>query len=291
MILFLFFVLAVRAQTEESIIYLDFQDWTATEGAQYDPPDSCEGDYPDLITGPEKISIDYETGGHGQVTLVKYYVSPLCNCKKVNRGDLTECGLDITTGWVALAKVEEETDTIGEFILPKLSNVTAIAVGFSCTGSNRGFRLYASTDDGVSWGDPIGGEHWEADAQTGVLIEEAINMDDVILKITSGTKDDGTSQYTRLHNVEVWGVPGWQETGVSDPHPGSLSIYYRAGKGLVIDGEVKAVSVYDITGRLLRESHDSGSRIMTLPELSDGVYFARVTDPRERVYTRKFVIR
>lgn len=116
-------------------------------------------------------------------------------------------------------------------------------------------------------------------------------MDDVIIKITSRTKDDETSQYTRLHKVKVWGVPGWQETGVSDVHPGSLSILYNAQKGLIVGGEVKAVSIYDITGRLLRESHNSGNRIMALSELSDGVYFARVTDPEDRVYTRKFVVR
>lgn len=156
--------MAVRAQTEETIIYLDFQDWPGTEGAQYDPPDSCEGTYPDNITGPDKVMIDYETGGSGKVTLIKYFVSPFCNCKKVNRGDLTECGVGITTGWVSLAKAPEETDTIGEFILPKLSNVGKIEVGFSCTGSNRGVRIYASTDNGANWGDPIGGEHWEADA-------------------------------------------------------------------------------------------------------------------------------
>ncbi len=291
-LIFIFSLLAVfyaaNAQTEETIIFLDFQDWEASPGVKSDPLDSCELGAP-TITGPNKVLINYETGGSGEVTLWKYFVSPVCECKHMNR-DGTACGIDITPGWVNLGKQPNPEDTIGQFILPKLSNVTKIEVGFSCTGDGRGMCIYASTDDGETWGDPIGGEHQDGN-QDGVFATEDINMDNVIIKLTSGTSADGTSQFTRIHNVEVWGVPGGPETGVSDIRATGINAYYTPGRGLVIEGDVMSVAVYDITGRRLVESFESGTQTIPLPSLANGVYFVKAFDRDNKVYTQKFLIK
>ncbi len=290
--LWLFFMLAYSgyAQTEELLIDLDFQDWEASPGVQSDPPDSCEVGVPN-ITGPDTVIINYETGGSGAVTLWKYFVSPLCNTKYVNRGDQAENNIDVTTGFVSLGKAPNEGDTVGQFILPKLSNVTVIEFAYSCTGSGRGVRIYSSIDDGETWEGPIGGEHILAGVQGGEFATEDINSDNVILKITSGLKDDGTSQYTRIHNIQVWGVPGGVETGLSDIKASGITAYYAAKEGLVIKGDVKSVFIYDITGRLMIKSLEAGNQTITLSSLSNGIYFVKANDRENRVYTRKFIKR
>ena len=290
--LWLFFVLAYSGYAqEELIIDLDFQDWEASLGVKSDPPDSCEVGVTN-ITGPDTIMINYETGGSGAITLWKYFVSPLCNTKYVNRGDAAENNIDVTTGFVSLGKAPNEGDTVGQFILPKLSNVTWIEFAYSCTGSERGVRIFKSTDDGETWEGPIGGEHILAGVQLGEFATEDINSDDVIIKITSGIDDEGNSQYTRIHNIQVFGVPAGPETGLSDVMTSSIKAFYSANEeGLVIRGDVKSVSIYDITGRLMIESFASGNQTITLSSLSNGIYFLKAHDRENKVYTRKFIKR
>jgi hypothetical protein len=283
-------IFTARAQSEESIIYLDFQDWPASPGVVSDPATECETGVSN-ITGPDTVAIDYQTGGHGSIILWKYFVSPACNCKYMNRGDVAECELDITTGWVSLGKAPNAGDTIGQFILPKLSNVTRIEIGFSCTGSGRGMRIYASTDDGQTWGDPIGGEHWESNAQNGVWATENVNLDNVIIKITSGTSEDGTSQYTRLHNVQVWGVPGGPETGFTEPAIQNSRVYFRPGEGLIIRGQLSQIQIYDITGRLVESSLVNGSQTMDVSGYTKGIYILKAAEGDNRVFTQKFIIK
>jgi hypothetical protein len=277
------------AQSEESIIFLNFQDWEASPGVQYDPPDSCEVSRNLILKGPDQVMIDYQTGGHGEVTLWKYWVSPLCNCKHMNRDD-TPCGIDITTGWVSLAKQSTPEDTVGQFILPKLSNVTKIEVGFSCTGEGRGLRIYASTDDGATWGDPIGGEHLDGN-QDGVFATEVINMDNVILKITSGVDGSDASQFARVHNVQVWGVPGGPETGITESKTLAARAFYRPGEGLIIQGQLSQIQIFDITGRMVGRSLVNGSQTLDVSSFSKGIYILKAMDRNDQVFTQKFVIK
>jgi hypothetical protein len=287
-------VMGLMAQDPVLIIDENFQDWPATEGVVSDPPEDCESF--NHIAGPDEYDITYETGGTGKVTLIKYLISPECNSKRVNRGDVVlDLQFDVTTGFVGLTKVENEGDTIGEMRLPKLSNVTQIEFGFSCTGSSRGIRLYTSTDDGATWEGPwtpdgpgTGEIIATDDAQLGEYRVIDINRDNVILKFTSGVDLDGVSQNSRLHDLKVWGVPGSQETGIADMEAPGIKAYYVRGAGLVVEGEVASAGVYDLNGRLILRSDQPGDQIIDLSGYAEGTYILRATDIHQRGYTMKF---
>jgi hypothetical protein len=288
--IFLFgFCFCALGQNPELLIDEDFQDWTATEGIVSDPATSCES-FPHQ-PGPDVFELNLATGGKVTFTLSTYAVSPLCNSKYVNRGDALENGVGVTTGFVSLSKdIVAPIDTVGELIISKLSNVTSIEFAFSCTGSSRGIRLYKSTDDGATWGDPVGGEHWEADAQLGVLVTEDINADNVMLKFTSGTKEsDGTSQNSRIHNIKVWGVPGSPELGIRDPKIADITAYYLTGRGLVIRGDAQETAIFDLMGRLVKRSNTAGNQTIDLSGFSDGVYIVKGMDINGRVFVQKFI--
>ena len=282
------FCFCAFAQTPVLLIDENFQDWEATTGIKSEPGDSCESF--SHQTGPKLVEIMLETGGKATITLSHYAVSPLCNSKYVNRGDALENGVGVTTGFVSLSKAPTPTDTIGEFIISKLSNVSSVEFAFSCTGSSRGIRLYKSTDNGATWGDFIGSEHWEADAQLGVLVTEEINADNVMLKFTSGTKEsDGTSQNSRIHNIKVWGVPGSAELGISDPKKDDITAYYVTDKGLVIKGELYQASIFDLMGRIVKRSNTSGNQTIDLSNCSDGVYILKGMNKDGKVFVQKFI--
>ena len=280
------FCFCAFAQTPVLLIDENFQDWTATTGIKSEPSDSCES-FPHQ-TGPDVFDISLVTGGKATITLIKYAVSPQCNSKKQNLNAGVN-GDGVTTGFVSLSKAVEVTDTIGEFIISKLSNVSSIEFAFSCTGAPRGIRLYQSTDDGATWGDMIGGEHWEDNAQYGVLITEEINTDNVMLKFTSGTKNDGTSQNARIHNIKVWGVPGPAEMGITDPRIEDITAYYVTGKGLVIKGDLNQAAIFDLMGRMVKRSNTSGNQTVDLSNCSDGVYILKAMNNDDKVFIQKFI--
>lgn len=286
-------ILCAQAQDAELIIDEDFQTWPATEGVVSDPPADCE-DF-NHIAGPDLYDLPYETGGSGKVTLIKYLISPECNSKRVNQGESATNAIDVTTGFVGLTKTSEEGDTIGEMWLPKLTNVTEIEFGYSCTSSDRGVRLYTSTDDGVSWEGPWTmdgpgvGEIIGSDTKLGEMYVLDINRDNVILKFTSGIDNDGVSQNSRIHNIKVWGVPGGAETGLGEQDAASIISYYAAGTGLVIKGEVSSVRIYDLGGRMVAQSYQAGDQVIDLSEQSDGTYIMKATDMNQNTLTRKFL--
>lgn len=286
--------MGLTAQDPVLIIDENFQDWPATEGVLAEGEDSCENF--NHIAGPDLYDLTYETGGSGKVTLIKYLISPTCNSKRVNRGDVSiDLQFDVTTGFIGLTKTVEEGDTIGEMHLPKLSNVTQVEFGFSCTSSDRGIRLYTSTDDGATWegpwtpdgpgtGEIIGTD----DAQLGEYRIIDINRDNVILKFTSGVDLDGVSQNSRIHDIKVYGVPGGHETGIADMEAPGIKAYYVQGSGLVVEGEVISAEVFDLNGRIILKSDQPGDQILDLSGFAEGTYIFRATDIHQRGYTKKF---
>jgi hypothetical protein len=294
-IIFVFLLGGVGLSAQDPVLIIDedFQDWPATEDVKSEPGDSCERFH--HIAGPDMYDLAYETGGSGQVTLIKYLISPECNSKRVNQGEVSiDLQFDVTTGFIGLTKTVDEGDTIGEMHLPTLSNVTKIEFGYSCTSSDRGVRLYTSTDEGATWEGPWTadgpgiGEIIGSDTKLGEHVELDINRDNVILKFTSGVDLDGVSQNSRIHDIKVWGVPGSHETGIDEAEASGIHAYYVKGTGLVIKGEVESAAVYDLTGRVILRSDQAGDQIMDLSGFADGTYIFRATDIHQRGYTKKF---
>jgi len=287
------FLVAVNAQEPELIIEENFQDWPETDRADpdADPNDLnawCEQTL--FLPGPDDFDIYYLTGGKGKITLIKYQLSPFCSTKKFNR-DGIEPTEGVSEGFVGLMKVSEETDTIGQMYLPKLSNVTKIWFTFSCTGSNRGVRIYHSLDNGETWENTAGYEILATgDAQMGDWFEiEDLDLNDVIIKFTSGVDVSDVSQISRIHDVQVWGVPGSKETGMDIREIAEITARYIPGTGLVLEGNIASVKIFDLTGRLVRESEIMGNQTLQIDNLSDGVYILQAFDAESRVLNKKFM--
>lgn len=282
-----------QAQDAVLIIDEDFQGWPATEGVVSDPPADCESF--NHIAGPDKFDLFYETGGSGKVSLIKYLISPECNSKRVNQGESASNAIDVTTGFVGLTKTQEEGDTIGEMLLPKLSNVTEIEFGYSCTSSDRGIRLYTSTDDGTTWEGPWTidgpgvGEIIGSDTKLGEMVVLPVNLDNVILKFTAGVDSDGVSQNSRIHNIKIWGVPGAHETGIEDAVSNTIFASYVGGTGLVVRGEILSLQIYNLEGKKVFESFKSGDQIIQMEDLPDGIYLLNAEDRQQKTFTKKFL--
>jgi len=286
-------LISAGAQDPVLIIDEDFQTWPATEGVVSDPPEECESF--GHVPGPDMYDLTYETGGSGQVKLIKYLISPECNTKRVNQGEAAENFTGVTTGFVQLTKVSEETDTIGEMWLPELSNVTEIDFSYSCTSSDRGVRVYTSTDGGETWEGPWTedgpgvGEIIGSDTKLGEGVFLEINRDNVIIKFTSGVDLDGVSQNSRIHDIKVWGVPGGPETGIQTASRESINAFYQPGNGLVLRGEVIRASVFDLTGRRVAYSNLPGDQVIELFHQPDGAYILHAVDTRNHTYKKKFI--
>lgn len=278
---------------EALIIDEDFQTWPATEGVVSDPPADCENF--SHIAGPDEYDLSYETGGSGKVTLIKYLISPECNTKRVNQGEVAENQIDVTTGFIGLTKTSEEGDTIGQMYLPQLSNVSRIEFAYSCTSSDRGVRLYTSVDGGETWEGPWTedgpgiGEIIGSDTKLGEYVSLNIGRDNVILKFTSGVDTDGVSQNSRIHNIKIWGVPGSHETGIDNDLATTLGIYYNSGVGLVVEGMYASLGVYDLSGRKVFETFDVGNQTIDLSGISGGVYMVKAVDRSDNLITHKFI--
>ncbi|MBN2697204.1 MAG: T9SS type A sorting domain-containing protein [Bacteroidales bacterium] len=283
----------VSAQDPELIIDENFQDWPETERSD---PDAtledlnayCEQTL--MLPGPDEFDIYYLTGGSGVVTMIKYQISPDCGTKKYNR-DGIEPTEGVTIGFIGLMKVSEETDTIGQMYLPKLSNVTKVWFTYSCTGSNRGIRIYHSLDNGETWENTYGEEILpEGDAQMGQVVEiDGLDLNNVLIKFTSGVDNSDVSQISRLHDLKIWGVPGGPETGMDIHEVADITAKYVQGTGLILNGPVESVRIFDLTGRLVEESGVAGNQILSLDHLSDGVYIITAVDRESRLFNQKFL--
>lgn len=293
LVILLLCIVSGFAQDPALIIEENFQDWPASEGVVSDPPADCES-IP-TQNGPFTYDISYLTGGSGRVNLIKYGISPECNTKMVNQGESGANAPGVTTGFVSLRKISEETDTVGQMHLPKLSHVSRIEFSYSCTSSDRGVRLYTSTDDGVSWEGPWTedgpgtGEIIGSVTKLGEFVELDIMRDDVILKFTSGVDYDGVSQMTRIHDLLVWGVPGSQETGIEAYDASKVKAYYSSGVGLIIEGDVVSMNLYDIAGRKVLQISQAGSQTLDISHLPKGIYFVKGIDLSSKPFIHKFM--
>ena len=137
----------------------------------------------------------------------------------------------------------------------------------------------------------VGGDHipTTGNSQLGVFVTEEINSDNVMLKFTSGISQDGISQNSRIHNIQVFGVPGPAELGILDPKIADITAYYVTNKGLVIKGELYQASIFDLMGRMVKKSNTSGNQTIDLSNISDGVYILKGLNKDGRVFVQKFV--
>ncbi len=284
------------------IISENFQNWEATEDTN---PDTCSRGvvledlntrYMTLTTSSGTVEIP--------VTLIKCGIAPECESRRIEDGGATENLPGVTTGWVLLNKLDGYTidnyltspDTLGEFIFGPVPQIDSIKFAHSNTGSNRGIRIYKSTD-AVIWERASEDEFWDGDdCQLGDVNTVEINATDVYIKFTSGFKQsDQTSQYSRLHNIDVWGIPG-DVSKINNTNIDMLNIYPIPAKDFIIielaaDATNSELQIIDILGRAVYSCFiDRQTSSIDLNNLNSGIYFIQITNNDEK-YVKQLMVK
>ena len=286
----------VKAQSE-LIISENFQTWEATE----DTDDSkCSAGVTIQNENTGTLEILTEDGVKEiQVTLIKCAIAPECESRRVEDSGTppTVDNLEgITTGWVMLNKLSdgkvetytESLDTIGEFIFGPVPHIDSIRIGHSATGGNRGFRIYTSYD-GIEWQRPTENEFWDgADCQRGDVNTVEIYESDIYIKITSGFKrSDSTSQYTRIHNIDVWGIPGVLTSNDVVAENEMLSVYPNPAKGVIkvdVADELAngKLQIIDVLGKTVYNCMlNQQKSTIDISKLHSGNYFVQVSNNKK----------
>lgn len=280
----------------ELIIEENFQMWDGTEDFE---PDTCGNGEVTEYKVTREMDIVTSTGLEQiNVKMTMVAIAPECDSRRVydGGGTLPE---GVSTGWVQLKKLsgdfdynnlvdwELSEDTIGEFIFGPIPQIDSIRVSHSATGSNRGFRIYTSFD-GEDWDRPTEEEFWGgSDCQAGDVNTVIIDESDVYIKFTAGFKQsDSTSQFTRLHDLKVWGEPGVLEVGIERSESKNLKIRSLGDSKFKIADDIENVKVYNTVGRLIYRINDHSS-IIDLSSFASGIYIIRARDMQGKEFAEK----
>jgi hypothetical protein len=275
-------------QSSTLIISEDFQDWDPTEDTDLT---DCEAGLIHETENTRQMELTIVGGTIDiDVTLIKAGVSPDCDTKRAER-DGTESTEGVTVGYVSLSKIVEETDTIGQFIFGPIAQIDSIRFGHSATGSNRGIRIYKSSD-GETWERATEDEFYDAtDSQAGDVNSVVIDATDVYIKFTSGIKSDGSSQHSRLHNIDVWGIPGVIEVNaINAQSKNSLNVYSIGGDLFNVEGEYAALQVINITGVVVYSQINLNNNMIDLSANPPGIYMVRAKDKSGQLFAKKIFL-
>ena len=266
----------------------DFQSWEPTEDTD---PDDCEAGLVHEAENVRQMELTVTEGTVDiDVTLIKAGIAPDCDTKRFER-DGTASTEGVTVGYVSLSKTELETDTIGQFIFGPIHQIDSIRFAHSATGSNRGIRIYKSSD-GETWERASDNEFNDSpDSQAGDVQTVAIDATNVYIMFTSGVNMDTppVSQHSRLHNIEVWGVPGGGYVGVESPQQADLTIH-SMGSGLFrIEGDCTALVIYNTVGAVVYSQAGNNLSTFDLSEVPKGVYIVQARDRSGQLFVKKIL--
>jgi hypothetical protein len=295
------------------IISENFQEWEPTE----DPvPDTCKAGYVMEYDITRPLTIETSSGDEEiQARLYQVVIRPECDSRRIDDDPSgnTKNLPGVTTGWVMLNKLtdgdpdfdlftvtmenmDESPDTLGEFIFGPIPQIDSIVFAHSNTGSKRGIRVYKSTD-GESWENASPeDEFWDGDdCQLGDVNTVIINETDVYIKFTSGFKmSDSTSQFTRLHNIDVYGTPG-ELSSINNIKTDMLSVYpVPASNTINIKIPTQLINshihVYNILGELIyTEAIKEKTTRIPVRSWSAGIYLIQLSNGKESI-TKQFII-
>jgi len=290
------------------IISENFQAWEATEDTN---PDTCSRGVILEYGITRELTLTTTTGTVNiPVTLYQCGIAPECESRRIEDGGATENLPGVTTGWVLLNKltdgsggtitmdkIDESPDTIGEFIFGPVPQIDSIRFAHSATGGNRGIRIYKSAD-GVTWERASDDEFWDgADCQLGDVNSVEINATNVYIKFTSGFKQsDQTSQFSRLHNIDVWGVPGAVNSVENITKNDMLNIYPVPAQDFIIiklaeEAVNSEVQIIDAAGKTMDSRVvDQQTSSIDIGNLNSGIYFIQITH-NDVKYVKQFMVK
>jgi hypothetical protein len=283
--------IGILGQSSELIISDNFQEWEASQ--EIVVPDSCEAGYEhppelsgtlELLTASGTVDIP--------VKLIKCSVSPECGSKKEPS--------NVTIGYISLMKMDgksmsdlviedwgSDVDTLGQFSFGPIPQIDSIVFEHSATGSERGIRIFKSTD-GTVWERATEDEFNDGASQNGVTRKVDINEEDVYIKFTSGFKVDETSQISRLHSIMVYGVPG-EVVAIHAPEVENLSVL-PLGSGLFrIEGEFNALNVYNTIGAKVYTRTGAIEGNIDLSGVPSGIYIVHAQDRSGKIFVSKIL--
>ncbi len=280
----------------ELILEENFQLWEPTEGV-YSELDSC-GTYPpsEYLVTREMDLLTSDGWQTIKAHMVKVVIKPECPSRRVyDSGGTLPAGVSV--GWVQLQKITDEfntvenfdltADTIGELVFGPIPQIDSIYISHSATGSKRGFRIYTSPD-GEYWERPTDLEFWDcADCQAGDSNVIEIFENDVYIKITSGFADDTdkTSQYSRIHDIRVWGTPGVFQSIENPALSETRKILYLGDNKYQLDTELTRASVISILGKETRIRKTDN--MLDLSSLAPGIYIIKAENSQGTIYVEK----
>lgn len=269
------------------IIDENFQGW---DGTPDEDPQDCESGLIHETELVRTLTLVTSDGGKDiDVDMIKCGIAPDCGSKRKNR-DGGENGDGVTDGFVSLSKAETDVDTIGEFVFGPVPQIDSIQFGHSATGDDRGIRIYKSTD-GETWERATDDEfNISEDSQAGDLRSVEIKEENVYIKFTSGLDSDGiTSQFSRLHNIAVYGEPGELAVGINGAHQNSIQVRALGNGKFSTEGNYQQVTVYDAAGKIVHADINNTTNIIDLNNVSDGIYIIRAEDKTGVVFTGKIL--
>jgi hypothetical protein len=290
------------------IISENFQAWEPTEDTN---PDTCSRGVVLEYGITRELTLTTSTGtAQIPVTLYKCGIAPECESRRIEDGGAMDNLPGVTKGWVLLNKltngsggtitmdkVDESPDTLGEFIFGPVPQIDSIRFAHSATGGNRGIRIYKSAD-GITWERASEDEFWDgADCQLGDVNTVEINATNVYIKFTSGFKQsDQTSQYSRLHNIDVWGIPGVVNYVKNNIKDNMLNIYPVPAKDFIIiklatEAINSELQIIDVAGKpVYRCVVDQQTSGIDISNLISGIYFIQITH-NDKKYVKQLVVK
>lgn len=282
---------ASYSQSSELIIEDNFQEWEASQ--EIDAPDSCEAGYEhypelsgtlQLLTTSGTVDIP--------VKMVKCAVSPECGSKKEPT--------NVSIGYISLMKMPDKTmsdlviedwgsdeDTLGQFSFGPIPHIESITFEHSATGSERGIRIFKSTD-GETWERATEDEFNDGDSQNGMIRTVDINEEDIYIKFTSGFKVDETSQISRLHSLMVYGVPG-DVVAITAQKAESLSVNSLGSGFFSIEGEFQTLTIYNTIGEIIYSRTGDIENSIDLSGVSKGIYIVHAQDRSGQIFVTKIL--
>jgi hypothetical protein len=191
-----------------------------------------------------------------------------------------------------MENMEESPDTLGEFIFGPVPQIDSIVFAHSNTGSKRGIRIYKSSD-GETWENASpDDEFWDGeDCQLGDVNTVVIDATNVYIKFTSGFKQsDLTSQFSRLHNIDVYGTPGTLSYNVDKIRQPDVKIYYNNGSDLlIVNGKVNTINIYDPLGKLIRTVQEKDISSVNISDLRRSLYIIEAFDDENNRIVEKII--
>lgn len=192
----------------------------------------------------------------------------------------------------SIIRLSDKDDEVpAALISPEFSQVGTLAFSarFSGSDDSESLSVQVSTNDGATWETtktylPTGGEipafAGESSADSFGRVSLSINKKNVMIRFQYNTPDDlvDDSQRTAIDDIAIKGIDYKEDyaTAIASDRQQSANfkVYPNPASDYIhIEGNVAAVSIYNTTGQLLKQTSEISK--ISIKDLSSGIYFVK----------------